>query len=89
MTGHFLLLKLKLNGSQATLLLQLKVVLQLPLDNVAAYNELLLFTKTSKPSLLNFYCQTQKVMNTWNIFWLIMTSGNKDLSVGSSNKTTN
>ena len=86
MTGHFLLLKLKLNGSQATLLV---VVLQLPLDNVAAYNELLLFTKTSKPSLLNFYCQTQEVMNTWNIFWLIMTNGNKDLSVGSSNKTTN
>ena len=68
---------------------KLKVVLQLPLDNVVAYNELLLFTKTSRSSLSIFYCQTQKVMNTWNIFWLIMTNGNKDLSIGSSNKTTN
>ena len=43
---------------------KLKVVLQLPLDDVAAYNELLLFTKSSRSSLSNFYCQTQKVMNT-------------------------
>ena len=65
---------------------KLKVVLQLPLDDVAAYNELLLFTKSSRSSLSNFYCQIQKVMNTWNIFWLIMTNGNKDLSVGSATK---
>ena len=41
---------------------KLKVVLQLPLDDVAAYNELLLFTKSSRSNLSNFYCQTQKVM---------------------------
>ena len=50
---------------------KLKVVLQLPLDDVAAYNELLLFTKSSRSSLSNFYCQTQKVMNTWNNYFLI------------------
>ena len=47
---------------------KLKVVQQLPLVNVAAYNELLLFTKTSKSSLSNFYCQTKKVMNSLEIF---------------------